>query len=90
VGNFSKAATDFLAAGVQLLQVISSFAAEHSVQAPAQNLFTETTLGLSGTNLRTDKPVFIVPAPNPTTIKRLGQAATTLLEILTKSTATTT
>jgi hypothetical protein len=84
VANFSKAAADFLAAGVQLLEVISSFAAEHSVQAPAQNLFTRITSDLIGTNPRTDKPVFIVPAPNPTTIRRLGQAATTLLEILTK------
>jgi hypothetical protein len=45
VANFSKAAADFLAAGVQLLQVISSFAAEPSVQAPAENLFNEDYIG---------------------------------------------
>lgn len=89
VSNFSKAAADFLAAGIQLLEIIGSLATEHSVRAPAQNLFTEITSDLIGTDPRTDQAVLMVPAPNPTTIRRLGQAAATLLEILTKPTAAT-
>jgi hypothetical protein len=88
--NVSKAAADFLAAGLQLLEVISALAAAHSVQAPTENFLTRIASDLMERDSRTDKAVFKVPAPNPATIRRLGQAATAVLDILTKPPTATT